>query len=238
MTSKDTKSENWPSEINKDFAYKDNWEKEIAVFEMSRSGAHAFMYWMIKQLEEEFGVFFVNNIAWLPGKMKGSNLLYGDMSKLNSAQRDETLYDKQNFLSSAKKTLVYEVEDALNPSIPMLNDNLINIHRKKVGPSKEEFNILFLRDPFNLLASLIRKAEQLKLVYWKTDFGYLCDKNYMLFSDLWKLYAKEFLGETNLLEVCGRKKVCISYNRWFLDKEYRRSIAKEIGFVFTDEGIN
>ena len=53
--------------------------------------------------------------------------------------------------------------------------------------------------------------------------------------DLWIDYAKEYLGETNYLK---HNKVCINYNQWFADIEYRREIAEKLQVKFSDAGID
>ncbi|MDY7004752.1 MAG: hypothetical protein SWX82_12550 [Cyanobacteriota bacterium] len=53
--------------------------------------------------------------------------------------------------------------------------------------------------------------------------------------DLWIDYTKEYLGETNYLK---QNKVCINYNQWFADVEYRRQIADKLQMEFSDTGID
>ena len=52
---------------------------------------------------------------------------------------------------------------------------------------------------------------------------------------LWTEYAQEFLDETQKLT---QKKVCVNYNRWFQDRDYREQIAQLLDIPFTDAGIN
>ncbi|MDJ0556305.1 MAG: hypothetical protein QNJ68_18080, partial [Microcoleaceae cyanobacterium MO_207.B10] len=52
----------------------------------------------------------------------------------------------------------------------------------------------------------------------------------------WLDYAKEYLGETNYLK---HNKICINYNQWFPDVEYRQEIASEkLQIEFSDAGID
>ena len=52
--------------------------------------------------------------------------------------------------------------------------------------------------------------------------------------ELWKVYAHEFLGETHYLP----NRVSISYNDWFLSREYRDRLGRQLGFINRDLGID
>jgi len=124
---------------------------------------------------------------------------------------------------------VYRKKDALIVSFE--DTNLRNINPEKVdeiiqrGDMKGRFekfiNIILLRDPFNLIASRIRGG-------WDTEVAKAKAIN------LWKIHAREFLGETSSLQ----NKLLIKYNHWFSNEEYRKSISEQIGFPFTDDGKN
>lgn len=93
-----------------------------------------------------------------------------------------------------------------------------------IGDSHETFSVLILRDPFNLMASRIRK---------KTPTV----SEFKLYSDAlngWKDYALEFVGKGSFLSDC----IKISYNDWFIDMDYRKEIALQLGRPFSDKGLN
>lgn len=91
------------------------------------------------------------------------------------------------------------------------------------GKSAARYDVLILRDPFNLIASRI-KSNNLRV------------KNpNRTVVELWIAYAKEYLGETNFLK---NNKVCINYNQWFSDVEYRKYLASLLDVEFSDAGIN
>ena len=92
------------------------------------------------------------------------------------------------------------------------------LYVKTLTASKEK-TIIIMRDPFNWLASHMAKR-------WGTN-------NQLL--TLYMSHLNEFLGETNHLG----DKICVNYNRWFADQEYRKEISKQVGFAkFHDSGIN
>ncbi|MGC1248712.1 MAG: hypothetical protein WA865_21070, partial [Spirulinaceae cyanobacterium] len=84
-----------------------------------------------------------------------------------------------------------------------------------VGKSEKTINIIILRDPFNM---------------W---VGNMPGKK-LHDPQLWKIYAQEFVGETNFLP----NKVCINYNKWFSSQDYRKEITDKLGVGFSDQGLN
>jgi hypothetical protein len=95
--------------------------------------------------------------------------------------------------------------------------------QRTVGETLKLFNILVLRDPFNMLASRWYKpglVPQLK------------DDSEVL--DMWEIYAEEYLGITNFLE----SKIPFNYNLWFSSLDYRKQLSAQFGLSFTDAGLN
>lgn len=89
-----------------------------------------------------------------------------------------------------------------------------------------KIRVLVLRDPFNLFASRMQSKANGLIPNAEAWSNYLD-------TQLWKLYAKEFLRETEHLGKC----LCINYNRWFLEIEYRKQLSSYFG-DFTDEGLH
>ena len=50
---------------------------------------------------------------------------------------------------------------------------------------------------------------------------------------LWISYAEEFVGKT---EILNYEKVYVNFNRWHMDASYRKQLAEQMGFDFTDAG--
>ncbi|MEZ5583588.1 MAG: hypothetical protein R3F37_13335 [Candidatus Competibacteraceae bacterium] len=97
-----------------------------------------------------------------------------------------------------------------------------------VGISRRRHDVLILRDPFNLLAS------KLKWAYGIVDRpSKPTIEDVRKARDLWKVYAREYLGETSFL----RDRVNISYNHWFAERDYRDHLAAEFGFENRDMGV-
>jgi hypothetical protein len=88
---------------------------------------------------------------------------------------------------------------------------------------------LFIRDAKNMFASRIHKAFALDHPAYPREPGPLMDRA----VELWKSHAREYLGETQVLN----HKVCIYFNAWFNNPAYRQGISQQLGFKFTDAGI-
>jgi len=92
-------------------------------------------------------------------------------------------------------------------------------------------NILILRDPFNLFSSRIRFASKVdKPFAFPRDSGPYMQR----VVHLWKAHAREYLGLTDHLE----NKVCIFFNSWFTNENYRKSLSRDLQLKFTDRGFS
>jgi hypothetical protein len=184
-------------------------QTEIRIVGLKRTGNHAVINWMRKQQTGE--IWHLNNIK------VGQNpyrLLYRHYPKEHL--RREAIAD---FVK--KDCLIYSYEDY---SLQQVVDRRFEEkHDYYLGRSQKRYDVLLLRDPFNLMASRFKK-------------GYLQvkDSNTNLI-DLWISYAKEYLGETKYL---NQNKVSINYNQWFTDIDYRKQLAAKLELEFSDAGIN
>ncbi len=97
-------------------------------------------------------------------------------------------------------------------------------HDRYFGKSQERYDVLILRDPFNLMASRL-----------KSDFMTV-KAPHKTVLDLWLEYDQEFCGETNFLKT--HPCVFVNYNRWTQERDYRQSLAENLGIPFTDAGLD
>jgi hypothetical protein len=86
--------------------------------------------------------------------------------------------------------------------------------RNYIGDSRSDFDILLLRDPHNLFASMIKSRM-------------LSPQNRDQIVPMWKEHAREFLGTTRTLTYAP---VTINYNRWYQEPAYRDGIARSLSF--------
>ena len=144
--------------------------------------------------------------SWLfPHIGKGNYVFFNNVSPKGAFCHSRTEED-------GDKTLIFGIEDY------ELNEEIA----KKAANAKDTVHVLVLRDLFNLVASRLKKSRGPK-------------KDMPIDShtiSLWKSYAREFIGETNIFP----EKVCVSFNRWFEDLQYRKSLSSKLGYEFTDEG--
>jgi hypothetical protein len=171
--------------------------KEYRFIGLRRSGNHAILNWIRKQLPDDHCFLDDPPIRQLS-------------DQISAARKDHS-----------SEVILYSVEDE---NLPYLISEVIFQERFQLfGEKVESIDIIILRDPFNLFASRL-----------KSDIIETRSR-YLNFVDLWIQYAREFLGETSHLK---GNVVFINYNDWFLSKEYRVKIAKELGLSFNDSGVD
>lgn len=183
--------------------------KEIRIVGLRRTGNHAIINWIRKQHCGE--VWHLNSVR------AGENpyrYLYSHYPR--ESLRNEAL---GNFVT--KDCLLYNYED--HDLDLVVNSKFEKKHDLYIGKSSTRYDLIILRDPFNLMASRI-----------KNNYLNVRNPNGNP-TQLWIEYAREFLGETNYLQ---NNKICCNYNRWFSDIEYRKEFASKLGLEFTDRGIN
>ena len=184
-------------------------EKEIRIVGLRRTGNHGIINWIKKQHAGQ--VWHLNNITTERNPYRVLYLHYKKEHLNREAKGD----------SVKKDCLLYSLEDY--PLEKIVRGGLEKKHDLYLGTSRERYDVLILRDPFNLLASRIKK-----------NYMNVKDENWTII-DLWISYAREYLGETDYLK---NNKVPVNYNKWATDVEYRQHIASRLKFAFSDAGIN
>jgi hypothetical protein len=187
------------------------FKKQIILRGMRRSGNHALANWITAQS----GWIFLNNVVNIGPTVR----------------RNEPPPDAGNFeiwlLRRAKAFRQSPLRLLSSRVVVGLEDHVVDY--QPFTPSRRgQLDVLLLRDPANLFASRIRKAYRLPVhnpVYAREAGADLCRV-----VDLWKAYAREFIGETNHLP----GKVAICYDAWFTSASYRRHVAERLGIPFTD----
>lgn len=190
--------------------------KEMRVVGLRRSGNHAILNWIKKQQGGDLIHF--NNAMINKNHYREK---YHELIRKNKLETINYWRQEAKGIFHEKDCLIHSYEDY---SLDQVTNFLFELkHDIYFGKSQEKYDILILRDPFNLLASRGKKDYRDVKNKRKTDV------------DMWIEYAKEYLGETNFLK---NKKICISYNHWFADVNYRRDIASQLNLEFSDASIN
>ena len=118
--------------------------------------------------------------------------------------------------------MIYSFED-IQP-----NDSRLNLFYQKlpqyIGNSKKQINLLILRDPFNLFASLLKSKMMKKN-----------DDDKFKYINLFKGYARKYIDQKMNVKSDINHQICVNYNQWFSEANYRIKLAEKLGFTVTKE---
>ncbi len=210
-------------------------DSEIRLIGLQRTGNHGITNWIMKQYGE-VNIAYLNSVkpCYNPYRLYYNNFPNNRFSKDAFGQ------------FSKKDLLLHSYEDK---RLELICDaNFEKKHDLYLGKSAKRYDVLILRDPFNLFASRLKMMDR-KLNGIKEMGDKLTEKQRIdnelrekrlkrligkSSVNLWISYAKEFLGETDYLT---QKKVFINYNQWFSDQEYRQNISQQLDVQFSDLGL-
>lgn len=183
---------------------------------MSRSGNHAIIHWILRQLSGRW--------CFLNCAEPGTNPFETARPMDNGAVHlsSDPGFDPQRAAAGERRPndhLLLSHEDVFLR--PLFKPQAEREFAQFLGGWHHFIDILILRDPFNLFAS--RRRSGLNTVSRATEFR------------IWKQHARAFLGKSKGVP---RSLVAISYNRWASDAAYREALAARLGLDFTDEGID
>lgn len=216
---------------------------EIAIYRLERSGSHAVINWIASMFGQP--VHFFNKCSWnpfntqsyYPGKIKGTPIesFFVEVPRLRRCSKDEI----NEYRHIGKDCLMYSFK---NYDLRKLNKaNLKKFRYIMVGTSQNTYSILILRDVFNWLASELMKNQKVfpalsnfpkynsGVKNWAEHASIIPLQNYLRMKKgfhFWKMHAEEFLGKTKHLE---DQKICISFNRWVTNEDYRIKTAELLG---------
>jgi len=193
---------------------------EIRVAGMQRSGNHAIINWIMKLCTGK--ICFLNNVD----PLKNPYLTYKDKDLKNINEHDFKLDKNKSGKMIKKDYLIYSYEEY--PLQEVFDEEFDKNHDKFIGKSLKKIDVLVLRDPYNFFASRI-KLEEFGILNSRVHLT--DEKSKKIVVNLWKEYAKEYLGNTKYLK---NNKMVISYNKWNSDKKYRKFLAKKLKLQFKD----
>ena len=159
-------------------------------------------------------------LNWVFGLFSGEVLYYSDVSLADSADASTAILPLKT-VDDLVRDLYVACAENVDLTVAY-NGFETNKWRTYAGISERVEYVLILRDPYNTFASMIRY------------FG--VDRSVELMTvERWKQYALQFLGLTRYLP---RDTIYISFNDWFISKNYRRLIAHRLGVPFNDRNIH
>ncbi|MBX2866041.1 MAG: hypothetical protein KTR27_21015 [Leptolyngbyaceae cyanobacterium MAG.088] len=193
-------------------------EKELRVIGLRRTGNHAVIEWI--KAQQPGNIEHVNNVEARsnPYRYKFEHLIDYHPKHKKWAYQHYLPLSKGDFRHL--DCLICSYEDQTLDSI--CDPFFERLHDIYVGKSRQRFDLLIVRDPFNLFASRLKsnmidiKSPRLTAV------------------DLWIQYAKEFLGDSQYLK---QNKILVNYNQFVTDINYRKKLSLALGLKFSDAGI-
>lgn len=188
--------------------------REFRVTGLSRSGNHAVIQWMVAQMAAPgTQVCWLNccepkwNPYWTARPFDNGEPYWANYPFDLEAEKATQFSRKDFFLFN------YEDNYLRNACSAVYEKN----HDAWVGPSGKRFDVLILRDPFNLFASRRRSMRH--------------TVSPRIAMKIWKQHAKQFVFGPGMLRY---HPVLVLYNRWCESRDYRRQIAEALGLAFTD----
>lgn len=200
-------------------------QHEYRIIGLSRSGNHAIINWIIRQIKGRY--LFLNCTEPKFNPFLTSRPLNDSGNTYETNLPNFFLKQEQSGIFSEKDYLLYNHEDCFLGSMNKKENR--DSRENWVGKSEVQKDILLLRDPFNLMASRI-KAGLVRGHY--THHG-AKPISLLTLKRLYKQHAREFLGGKNYL----RNKVIINFNLWSTDKSYRQTVAEQLNIPFSDQGF-
>jgi len=213
---------------------------ELRVWGIRRSGNHAVSNWLCNLFNDPVHLF--NNCKIRENSLEGG--VFGQGRRRDSIL-DDIICKRDPYRGKTRQEVLdVENKECLLYSFESKDMRYTNIMKYDLGPSKYRYDIIIMRDFYNLLASSLniggrdplsildeykdnKDADEISYSTWKKWNKFLID--------YYIIYAKEFLGETNYLTF---PKICISYNDWFKSVEYREKIATKLNLKNRDRTIN
>jgi LPS sulfotransferase NodH/GT2 family glycosyltransferase/SAM-dependent methyltransferase len=192
-------------------------QSEIRIAALQRSGQHGIINWLMAQCPGR--ILFLNDVQ--PETNPYVTCTSATPRRVSSPG---TLAKPNLPIFVEKDMLIYNYEDRSLDQV--FNERFEQDHDAFVGRSARRFDVVILRDAFNTFAS------RMSATWVRHKLSDLVGRKESI--RLWKSYAQEMLNHTHLAR-CN--KLCINYNQWCCDAQYREEIAARLGLPFTDEGF-
>lgn len=191
-------------------------KRHFFVLGVKRSGHHAIIHWICKQ---EKPSFHANNVSF------GFDHLHGPITK------------KHPHIEHISHVLIYMADGNINFKVKY-NETLKNDYDLAIYSAEDkEFSlcskimhekidctnftyIIVVRDPYNFVASRLRNNSKPMKYRWPAQI------------EVWKDHVRTCLNKDD------KNFVDINFNKWFVDKDYRKYVTNILDIPFTDEGLN
>lgn len=186
--------------------------ENIIVMGLARTGSHSIINWICKQLSGK--IYYFNNC---------------------------------NQDLDARNKIIYNSKENHSYNVYSLENFDLDGFKKLYGNKNFSKIIIIIRDPANWIASSLKYGGRLAKIEKPLKVGirkswdnkkinyveYFCQSKSRI--EMYYQYMNQVLGNFDYI---GKDFIIVNYNKWFVDKNYRKEIASKIGFTFTDNGIN
>ena len=188
-------------------------EIEIRVLGLQRSGNHALITWITAQYPKKSWCFL-------------NNIKHGDYDPFQFAASTQTSGLGEDL--DLESLLIYSYEDVVSQMQPSLDflDSALDAtsqasHRHQRGSSRNIFDVIVIRDPFNYFASRLKRDD---------GFGGAVNVPQLVYD--WKRMAQYAL---KAIEHPVPGLMVGNFNQWFADRNYREELSRRLDGVFSDE---
>ena len=181
-------------------------EQEFIFFGIRRGGQHAIINWFASHFKK---VHFANDL-----KDFSKPEVYEDNTGVYELEQIIGPVEGECFWSGDKDVLFQSYEDHPLEGLDFESNASI------VGESGRKTCVLIIRDPYNTMASRLRRC----------DYIFNVDEKAM---EMWKKHAREATGKTNFIP----NLIVVNYNAWCLSNLYRRRIEVQAGLSVCDSSV-
>lgn len=235
---------------------------ELRFVALQRSGHHAILHWIMANMDGRY--VFINNcrpgkspfasinsepnrnklVTNIPdfdvtaeqagNRCRKDYLLYNyEDHVLRDIEADDFYVNHDAWLGTSQRTVnVLILRDPYNMIASRLRMEDYRRSLQAVPHSVRQLPVHEIRRFFSKPTRLIRKVvKRIRPAGWKKRDAL---EEAARSRDLFMMYAREFLNETNILQ----NKLTINYNRWFIDGLYRVELARRIGLASADRGLD
>jgi len=192
-------------------------EREILVNATQRSGHHAFIDWLLRNRSRHLFLNFVKSDNFFRRRFIEARPNLRFVNDLNLSLEREISGDFTH-----KELIVYNMENCFTrEALQVFNSES---KKARLGSSRREFFVVWLRDPFNNLASFCQLEQRERARSPAED-----RRRLQLCSKLWLDHFEMFKTIVNNDKNQERPFVPVLYNQWLDDTELRGQLSGRFG---------
>lgn len=207
-----------------------SYERLFVTFSLQRSGQHAVLNWICRQLQAESVIHF-NHCGLFQrrsGLVKRQQYVvaeprYGRFFVYSGDQpKDSGVLLKRSWIPRLRYRLALALARKTRHAVfSFEGTDLSQDVTRGLPPHRTLTAVVIVRDPFNWVASFLQNGHPLELLPERIR--------------VWKQHVRECLGETNLL---GLPLVDVDFNRWTQEASFRAELARRLAIPYSERGVD